>query len=255
MIKNFVEYLNSLDVLQETFPADPMNNGPPFYYLTGKSALRAMLTALTARLGYIGGDKEIKSILDFGSGYGRVTRWMRAAFPDAQITVTDLNMDAANWCASRFNAVARSDALSEASYDLIFLGSVFTHLPADAIVSWFDRLIASLAPNGVLIFTASGRYGREAALNHPESRIHRGIDQEGLRVALAEYLESGIGFVPNRRTPPNGSTWISPSWFFKQFGSRTDTVQIMFQEKGWNNFQDVYAYLKAPIGQEAKSRL
>ena len=124
MISDFVTYLRSLEVSQETVPRDPMNNGPPFYYETGRSALRLIMTALLARVGYVQGDLPVQSILDFGSGYGRVTRWMRAAFPSASIAVTDLDQDGMALCSEHLEAIAERHPF-ERMYDLIFLGSVF----------------------------------------------------------------------------------------------------------------------------------
>lgn len=44
-----------------------------------------------------------KTILDLPSGYGRVTRFRRAAYPYATIYASDINIDATRFCAS-FNA-------------------------------------------------------------------------------------------------------------------------------------------------------
>jgi SAM-dependent methyltransferase len=254
MISKFTDYLQSLDVSEKVFATDPMNNGPPFYMQTGKSALRVILTALLARVGYIGGHNSVCSILDLGSGYGRVTRWMRAAFPDAKITVADLDRNAVDFCAETFNATATSSPFEPDSYDLVFLGSVFTHLPPAETVKMFYKSIGSLRANGVLVFTTQGRYAALRAEAEPDARITRTIDRDALMLALGAFRADGFGFVANKNTPDYGSAWTSPQWFFERFGADPDVVQILFQEKGWDNFQDAYGYLRAPIAERARSR-
>ena len=55
------------------------------YFAVGRSALECVLTALLhSRL------PIATSILDFGCGHGRVARDLRAAFPDAAITFSDV---------------------------------------------------------------------------------------------------------------------------------------------------------------------
>ena len=255
MIQNYLAYLKNLQVSEEVYPNDPMNNGPPFYLQTGFSALRVIVTALLARVGYVGGDQPIRSILDLGCGYGRVTRWMRAAFPDAAITVADFDSKAAEFCAATFRATATTEPFGPQRYDLIFLGSVFTHMPPAGIVDIFEKLAAALSHNGILVFTTQGRFAAIRSAADPGSRITRAIEPGVLEATLKRFHATGFGFVANKKTPDYGSAWISPQWFFTQFGANPNLVQIMFQEKGWDNFQDTYAYIRAHIEEIARSRL
>jgi spermidine synthase len=41
---------------------------------------------------------DLKKILDFGCGCGRVTRWAADSLPNSQIFAVDIDPDVINWC-------------------------------------------------------------------------------------------------------------------------------------------------------------
>ena len=76
-------------------------------------------------------------ILDFPCGHGRVLRYLRAEFPQAEITACDLLRDGVDFCAANFGAIpVYSDpdpsriGLPRDAFDLIWVGSLFTHFDA-----------------------------------------------------------------------------------------------------------------------------
>ena len=52
----------------------------------------------------IGNGQAPRRILDMPCGHGRVTRVLRARFPDAAITVCDIDRDGAGFASDRFGA-------------------------------------------------------------------------------------------------------------------------------------------------------
>ncbi len=50
----------------------------------------------------LSGLSNVDSILDFGAGAGRVTRWLRAAYPNAHLSVTDVRADNLAFCVEEF---------------------------------------------------------------------------------------------------------------------------------------------------------
>src|SRR5207253_2279296 len=85
------------------------------------------------------------------SGYGRVTRVLRARFPDAAITVCDIDRAGVAFASARFGArgVCSLDdfrllELGEA-FDLIWVGSLITHFPELQTRRFFDCLVRHLA--------------------------------------------------------------------------------------------------------------
>src|SRR4029453_405200 len=118
-------------------PADQMLSGAldrEHYFDCGRSALECINKALL--IASIP-PKRIKRILDLPCGHGRVLRHLKAAFPEAEIAACDLLRDGVDFCSSTFGATAiyscdepEAIPLKPESFDLIWVGSLFTHLDA-----------------------------------------------------------------------------------------------------------------------------
>lgn len=105
---------------------------------------------------------ELDAVLDFGCGCGRVTRWW-SDFAGA-VAGSDLSAPAVDWCRrnlpfGRFeqNGLAPPLAFPDASFDLVYALSVFTHLTAELQLAWRDELRRVLRPGGRLLVTTHGR--------------------------------------------------------------------------------------------------
>jgi 2-polyprenyl-3-methyl-5-hydroxy-6-metoxy-1,4-benzoquinol methylase len=117
------------------------------------------------------------SILDFASGYGRVSRWMNEAMPSARVFASDIHQDAIDFMKSigieAFKSSANPEEFSTPQkFDVIFALSFFTHMPKSTWGRWLKRLTECLEPGGLLIFTTHGDT-IWPALGKPE------IDSEG----------------------------------------------------------------------------
>ena len=104
---------------------------------------------------------EVGSLLDFGCGCGRVTRYWSAS--SAAVSGSDVSRKAVEWCRAnlpfaRFelNALAPPLAFDDESFDLVYGLSVFTHLTADLQLAWRDELRRVLRPGGILLVTTHG---------------------------------------------------------------------------------------------------
>ncbi len=105
---------------------------------------------------------EIQSVLDFGCGCGRVTRWWHDFH--GEVSGSDVSLPAIDWCRdnlpfARFeqNALAPPLVFADESFDLVYALSVFTHLTADLQLAWRDELQRVLRPGGLLLLTTHGR--------------------------------------------------------------------------------------------------
>ena len=105
---------------------------------------------------------EIRAVLDFGCGCGRVTRYFRDH--GGEVAGSDVSDDAVGWCRdnlrfARFeaNGIAPPLVFDDASFDLVYALSVFTHLTADLQLAWRDELRRVLRPGGRLLITTHGR--------------------------------------------------------------------------------------------------
>jgi SAM-dependent methyltransferase len=117
---------------------------------------------IRAALGRAGAPLDsLNSILDFGCGCGRVLRrWHNLK---ARVCGTDLSQPAVDWCRTHLpfvevgvNTLEPRLSYGDASFDLIYAFSLFTHLPVGMQFAWRDELSRLLRPGGLLLLTLHG---------------------------------------------------------------------------------------------------
>jgi SAM-dependent methyltransferase len=112
-----------------------------------------------------------KRILEFASGYGRVTRHLKVGAPDNTIFASDIHQDACTFIQEKIGVVAIPASTSPADLrmagdqDLIVVLSLFSHLPEKTFGPWLSVLYGLLAPGGFLMFTTHGEF---AMRSNPE---------------------------------------------------------------------------------------
>jgi SAM-dependent methyltransferase len=189
------------------------------------------------------GKQEVKRLLDLPCGYGRILGDLKAAFPDAELTACDIKEEAVDFCAREFGAIPvysrpdPRDVRLDGEFDLIWCGSLLTHLNAERWQGFFDLFESHLAPEGVLVFTTHGR--RHAHwLRHGLLRW-QGLDEERTRRLVQEYDEFGFGYQNHRGMENYGISLSSPSWVCRSLQSRPELRLISLVEIGWHG-QDVF---------------
>jgi SAM-dependent methyltransferase len=106
---------------------------------------------------------EARRVLDFGCGCGRVTRF----FPESTDRWigygSDINPDHVDWCRDHLpvvttllNGAAPPIETEDASMDFVYCLSVFSHLPDDQALAWFEELARVIRPGGILLITTHG---------------------------------------------------------------------------------------------------
>lgn len=228
-------------VSEEVAPGDEMFLGSREHYQrVGRSALRCIELALLAAQRP---PESVKSILDLPSGHGRVLRVLRAAFPDASLTACDLVREAVDHCAVAFGArpvYSSTDFRTlafPARFDLVWCGSLFTHLDEPQWIDLLDLFAGALEPQGLLVFTVHGRATFE--------RVRAGWDY-GLTVAELRRLASGFerrgfGYADYSFQPGFGISVSSRSFVLSLLERRPELRVVGFTERGWDDHQDVVA--------------
>lgn len=228
-------------------PADGMFKGNlEHYFGVGSSALRSIL------LGLIAAGREpstVRQLLDLPCGHGRVLRWLPVAFPEAELTACDLLRDGVDFCRTELGAVpaySREDPTHlelPGRFDLIWCGSLLTHLDEER---WHDFLAffsRHLTPSGVLIFTTHGRL--------VPLRIARGwdygLDVEALRRLLEAFRSKGFGYVAYPGQAGYGISLSSASWTIGTLGAHPELRIISYHEAGWDRHQDVVTCMNDPL--------
>lgn len=188
-----VDRYRRTDLTREVDPNDHMyNTGKDWYYSVGEHGLTCVLNGLSlSRL------LAVHSILDLPCGHGRVGRHLRAAFPDAHISFCDTDVGGAVFCETMFkgHALPSQPDLThvsfERTYDVIWIGSLFTHLDLNRAAAWLRPLSRFLGPDGILVATFHGVWSIEI-----QQKYCQMIAPEKWRQVLADYEEVGYGYAP-----------------------------------------------------------
>jgi SAM-dependent methyltransferase len=234
----------SLDHLRATIdwtiaPGDPMHAGNDDHYrLVGESALR-VITAV--RMLVDAGPP--RAVLDFACANGRVTRWLRAAYPDADLHVADIDPAWAEWSAAQFRArhfLSQPDLRTvEAprAYDIIWCGSLATHVSPEQTVALLRKFHAWLEPGGIAVVTTHGtRFIRNAI-----ARTHAYFpDPLSIEPLLAQMAATGFGYVPHPGQD-HGISAATPGWLARAVAGMGGRV-VAFSEHAWDDHQDVIAF-------------
>ncbi|HEV2843570.1 MAG TPA: methyltransferase [Thermoanaerobaculia bacterium] len=162
-------------------PGDP-GRALALYFDSGRRIWETMWTLLRWRFGEPGPDFRM---LDFASGYGRMTRFAVLNLPPERIRVSDISREGVRFQEEQFGVRGIvSHAAPERfdpgeTFDAILVSSLFTHLPEDSFRAWLRRLRDLLRPGGMLGFSVHGEEivppGREippeGVLFDPKSEI------------------------------------------------------------------------------------
>jgi SAM-dependent methyltransferase len=229
-------------------PADTMANitqGPApteMYLKIGQSGLDNILASLAfSRL------ESVKSILDMACGHGRVGRFLRAAFPDAKITFSDIDPEATAFCASTFDGhgIPSKHDLRDVTFgdkfDLIWVGSLFTHVDEARTRLWLQYLCDSLTDDGIVVASFHGVWHLR---NVPSFLL---IDETTSAQILSGYRNSGFGYGSYSRDIGMGDVGISicsPSKLLEIATSIPNCRVISFTERGWADSQDLLTIAK-----------
>lgn len=229
-------------VIETIHPGDQMFIRDLTSYLAiGRSAVNAIMSIMPMAPG-----KTFARVLDFGCGWGRAGRHLRALFPDAKLYFTDTKPEAVDFCARTFSGIgfasnADFDLLElPATFDLIWVGSVFTHMDRKRQEILFRRLSDALAPGGILIATFHGR----RCLELKNSGVLNYIENERWERIVSSYRKTGFGYESYGRADL-GDWGISLNSIESmiQLGQGNDRLRLLgISEAGWANHHDVVAY-------------
>ncbi|HEV3470317.1 MAG TPA: class I SAM-dependent methyltransferase [Pyrinomonadaceae bacterium] len=200
---------------------------------------------------------QIRRFLDLPCGYGRELRFFVLRFPGAAFTACDIQPGAVDFCAREFGArpvYSRPD-LSEVSFeedfDLVWCGSLVTHLDAGATLELLRLFARHLAPGGLAVFTTNG--------DHVARRMREGgatydLPAEYAAAVTGSYARTGQGYHDYPRGQgyfdfhPEGRGYgvsvTAPDWIRAQARRAGPLEEVYFKERGWADHQDVFAFVR-----------
>ena len=227
-------------------PVDDMKAGASAeeerkYFEVGRSAIELITDAMM-----LARRTHFARILDFPCGGGRVTRHLVKFFPDSEISASDIEREKQAFVVSRYGARPVdcppnfTTPLPE-KYDLIFVGSLFTHLDAGLFERALDFFLDGLSSQGILVMTLHGRYtatALSAGRAHP--RMMRTVDM---------FRRAGFSYVEQERTRYGvsyGTSFSAPSWVVSLIERRAHATLLAYKERAWDNHQDALLLQKLP---------
>lgn len=167
-----------------------------------------------------GQHKREAKVLDFACGYGRATRFLVAEVGPTNVWASDIYADAVEFQERQFgvhgfvSCYEPSKLECEQKFDLIFVASLFTHLPQHRFEQWLARLFDMLSETGFLAFSvhdetlAAGRTMPADGFLFREASESRSLDlaEYGSTYVTENYLSSAISRVvagnwPYKRIP------------------------------------------------------
>lgn len=209
------------------------------YRAVGRNAAQAICEALV-----VSPVERVSTILDFGCGYGRNARHIRAMFPDATIYFADL--EGADFCAETFRGIETPTSTDLGALDLpkgmdlIWLGSVFTHFDREKCQILFDKLFDALAENGLLVFS---QHGRKIMQMSVDGRFY--MRPEYWAKVKDSYVRDGFGYHDIDGFNGWGMTVARPDESISLGIDRPNARLCLFSENRWAG-HDIVAWAKIP---------
>jgi SAM-dependent methyltransferase len=227
------------------------------YFDTGSDAIRLIVNGLVQGL-----YPTPKTILDFPSGSGRVTRHLKSFFPDARVVASDLYEFHYKFCGDflgveTFQSKENFDEIDFGEkFDLIYSGSLLTHMPADFFQAAMRLFSRSLTDTGIAVVTLHGRH-----VEYSHNNRWAIIEKDRFVKAEAEVATDGFGYV--NYTDNLMASWFTnqgrygvtlsrPHWTLKQLELDYDIRIIGYTERAWDNVQDVIVFGKPGVNEWEK---
>ena len=170
-------------------------------------------------------------------------RWFPAAYPSAEISACDLRSNDMAFCEQYFGArtwVTGTDIAllnSTERYDLIWLGSVITHLSAENSTKLLEKMISWTNPGGIVVASLHGRH----ALHLQDSGQYRYIHDDAWRMIKSDFHKVGYGYADYEGQSGYGISVVKLSWIAAAVESRTDVRLVMLTERAWAGHHDIVA--------------
>jgi hypothetical protein len=178
------------------------------------------------------GEGRDVDVLDFASGYGRVTRFLLGRLGAERLAVSDLMPEAVRFQRQSFGVAAfDSTVVPErlsvpGDFDVVQAVSLFSHLPRDLFRRWLVTLWSLVRPGGLLVVSVHDR-----------------------SLVASATADDDFVFVPSSEnavldSATYGSTWVSEGFVRATVGEVVGGCSCLRLPRGLCGYQDLYVLVK-----------
>jgi SAM-dependent methyltransferase len=221
------------------------------FYNSGRQSVRD----IEAALGLLGRSFDsFETILDFGSGCGRIMLWLEHLAQTSALHGVDIDARAIAWAREnmpwatfKVNQPLPPLDYPDGCFDLVFNHSVFTHIDEHYQDQWLAELRRVVRPGGYLLLTV---HGEHAFLVFEDTIGKTGGDT---RVIREELQRKGISFIRDDAFVGGPfpefyhSTFHAPWYVFEHWGGFFDIAAYLV--RGSMGFQDFVLLQRPPDDQ------
>jgi len=233
-------------VAKEIHPDDQMHGSTlERYFHVGRDGIRNICSVMI-----LNGAEEPQNILDFACGHGRIARYLAAAFPGAKITGSDLMPSAISFVEETFGFKPHTSSYDlktlnfDTKFDLIWSGSLMTHLRQDSARDMIELFGRSLSENGLAIFTI---HGRHVADKWKTGKWPYRLQKETLIELGKLYHRGEYAYSDYDHMKGYGISITPLGWLMSVLQDHPELMLVSLAERGWDNHQDVVAIAKRDV--------
>lgn len=151
--------------------------------------------------------RKAPHLLDFACGYGRLLRFLVPSLGAERVWAAEIQPDAVQYVADRYGVVAVQSTIRpedfqlDQRFEMIWVASLFSHLPDGLFQRWLARLGRLLVPGGLLCFSVhdeallpTGRAGPKSGLFYIAGSENQELDPEyyGTTFVSERYVRSAV---------------------------------------------------------------
>jgi Methyltransferase domain len=218
------------------------------YFASGAQVLGVIEALSAARFGSLG---NVDALLDFAAGHGRVGRYLVRRMDGANVWVADIKPGAVQFQASQFgvngliSSARPEDFRPDRRFDIIFVASLFSHLPRETFHGWLRQLWGLLTDRGVLAFSAHD------AFVHPDGHVEEhkfSAVNEEVFLDRVVNLDSSEGVL---NAGQYGMAWVTESYVAGAVKEECGGAPYVRYRRGLGSkLQNQDLYLVSPAGVE-----
>jgi ubiquinone/menaquinone biosynthesis C-methylase UbiE len=186
-------------------------------------------------------------VLDLGCAAGRMIRWLADVADQCDVWGVDISAQHIRWCQDhlsppfRFATVTTAPHLpfEDGYFDLIYCGSVFTHID-DLAEAWLLELKRIVRSKGRLYITVHDKHSADLIINHPNRVYSDGLppdpwfrDQLMLYDSKEKFMEKDFSVFAICRPGPDSQVFYDITYLRQRWGRYMNVLSVTPEAYGY----------------------